>query len=65
MLGFVPHPSYSLKYGDIMLNLDRLIVEFDKGLRTLFSQAHSVRPHPDAKLPEATMDEAGKNMLPR
>jgi len=43
-----------------MLNLDRLIVEFDKGLRTLFSQAHSVRPHPDAMLPEATMDEAGK-----
>jgi len=43
-----------------MLNMDRLIVEFDKGLRTLFSQAHSVRPHPDAKLPEATMDEAGK-----
>ncbi|HEY4697939.1 MAG TPA: 2-polyprenyl-3-methyl-6-methoxy-1,4-benzoquinone monooxygenase [Gallionella sp.] len=43
-----------------MLNLDRLIVEFDKGLRTLFSKAHSVRPHPDAMLPEATMDEAGK-----
>ena len=43
-----------------MLNIDRLIVEFDKGLRTLFSQAHSVRPHPDAKLPEAAMDEAEK-----
>ena len=43
-----------------MLNLDRLIVEFDKGLRTLFSKAHSVRPHPDAMLPEVTMDEAGK-----
>ena len=43
-----------------MLNLDRLIVEFDKGLRTLFSKAHSVRPHPDAMLPEAAMDEAGK-----
>jgi ubiquinone biosynthesis monooxygenase Coq7 len=41
-----------------MLNLDRLIVEFDKGLRTLFSQAHSARAHPDANLPEATMDEA-------
>ena len=43
-----------------MLNLDRLIVEFDKGLRTLFGQPHSVRPHPDAKLPEAPLDEAGK-----
>jgi ubiquinone biosynthesis monooxygenase Coq7 len=41
-----------------MLNLDRLIVEFDKGLRTLFSQAHSARPHPDANLPDAIMDEA-------
>ena len=43
-----------------MLNLDRLIVEFDKGLRMLFGQAHSVRPHPDAQLPEATMDDAAK-----
>ncbi len=43
-----------------MLNLDRLIVEFDKGLRTLFSQAHSARAYPDANLPEATMDEAEK-----
>jgi ubiquinone biosynthesis monooxygenase Coq7 len=45
---------------DVMVNLDRLIVEFDKGLRTLFGQAHSVRPHPDAQLPEATMDDAAK-----
>jgi ubiquinone biosynthesis monooxygenase Coq7 len=43
-----------------MLNLDRLIVEFDKGLRTLLSPAHSVRPHPDAKLPDAIMDEGEK-----
>lgn len=43
-----------------MLNLDRLIIEFDKGLRTLFSQAHSVRPHPDTQLPEVPLDEAGK-----
>jgi ubiquinone biosynthesis monooxygenase Coq7 len=41
-----------------MLNLDRLIVEFDKGVRTLFSQAHSARPHPDANTPDAPMDEA-------
>lgn len=41
-----------------MLNLDRLIVEFDKGLRTLFSQAHSARPHPDAILPDIPLEEA-------
>lgn len=41
-----------------MLNLDRLIVEFDKGLRTLFSQAHSARAYPDAGMPEAAMGEA-------
>src|SRR5471032_1734808 len=41
-----------------MLNLDRMIVEFDKGLRTLFSQAHSVRAYPDANVSEAPMDEA-------
>jgi len=43
-----------------MLNLDRLIVEFDNGLRTLFSQPHSIRPYPDADLPEVPMDEAEK-----
>ncbi|MBI3222061.1 MAG: 2-polyprenyl-3-methyl-6-methoxy-1,4-benzoquinone monooxygenase [Nitrosomonadales bacterium] len=43
-----------------MLNLDSLIIEFDKGLRTLFSQAHSARPHPDTDLPEAAMDDAEK-----
>lgn len=41
-----------------MLNLDRLIVEFDKGLRTLFTQAHSVRAYPDANVAEAPLDEA-------
>jgi len=41
-----------------MLNLDRLIIEFDKGLRTLFSQAHSARPHPDAETPDAPLEEA-------
>ncbi|MDD2721308.1 MAG: 2-polyprenyl-3-methyl-6-methoxy-1,4-benzoquinone monooxygenase [Gallionella sp.] len=43
-----------------MLNLDRLIVEFDKGLRTLFSEAHSVRPYPDADIQDAPLDEAEK-----
>ncbi|MFA6971091.1 MAG: 2-polyprenyl-3-methyl-6-methoxy-1,4-benzoquinone monooxygenase [Gallionella sp.] len=43
-----------------MLNLDHFIVEFDKGLRTLFSEAHSVRPYPDADVPEAPLNEAEK-----
>jgi len=43
-----------------MLNADRFIVEFDKGLRTLFSQAHSVRPYPDAEVEEAPLSEAEK-----
>jgi ubiquinone biosynthesis monooxygenase Coq7 len=38
-----------------MLNLDNIIIEFDKGLRTLFSPAHSVRPHPDADIAEAEL----------
>jgi len=41
-----------------MLNPDRFIVEFDKGLRTLFSQAHSVRAYPDAEVAEAPLSEA-------
>jgi 3-demethoxyubiquinol 3-hydroxylase len=41
-------------------NLDKLIVEFDKGLRTLFSRAQSVRPFPDAELPEAELSEGEK-----
>lgn len=43
-----------------MLNLDHLIVEFDKGLRTLFSRAHSARAYPDEGVPEASLSEAEK-----
>lgn len=43
-----------------MFSVDRLIVEFDKGLRTLFSEAHSVRPYPDAKLEDAALSDAEK-----
>lgn len=43
-----------------MLNLDRLIVEFDKGLRTVFSQAYSARPYPDAGVPDAVLEETEK-----
>lgn len=37
-----------------------MIVEFDKGLRTLFSQAHSVRQHPDAQVSEAALNDSEK-----
>ena len=43
-----------------MFNLDHLIVEFDKGLRTLFSQAHSARAYPDADVAEAALDATEK-----
>ena len=43
-----------------MLNLDTLIVEFDKGLRTLFAKAPTARPYPDAAVADAPMDEAEK-----
>jgi 3-demethoxyubiquinol 3-hydroxylase len=36
--------------------LDRLIVEFDKGLKTLTANAHSVRPHPDHNIKQAAED---------
>ena len=44
-----------------MLNLDNLIIEFDKGLRSLFSQAHSVRPHPDAGMDEGELSDSEKS----
>lgn len=37
---------------------ESLIIEFDKGLRTLFARAHSARPHPDAGLAESAMSAA-------
>lgn len=39
---------------------DKLIIEFDKGLRTLCARAHSARPHPDANLSEVDLTEAEK-----
>ena len=41
-----------------MLRIDDLILGFDKGLRTVFAQARSVRPIPGETLPEADMDAA-------
>lgn len=37
---------------------DRLIVEFDKGLRTVFAEARSVRPVPGAEQPEVEQSPA-------
>ena len=39
---------------------ENLIVQFDRALRTVFAQAHSRRPYPDAEVPEAEMSEAEK-----
>lgn len=38
-----------------MINLDRLIVAFDNGLRTLMAPARSARPHPDAAVDDAEL----------
>jgi ubiquinone biosynthesis monooxygenase Coq7 len=40
--------------------LDRLIIEFDTGLRTLLAQARSGRPHPDQGLSETLATENDK-----
>lgn len=45
-----------------MLSFDSLIIKFDKSLRTLFSEAHSIRPFPDAGLPDAALDENEKKL---
>lgn len=39
-----------------MSPVDRLIVGFDRGLRTLFAPAHARRPEPGASLPEVDLD---------
>ena len=40
--------------------LDKLITEFDRGLRTLFASASSARPHPDQQLAEAELSPEEK-----
>jgi ubiquinone biosynthesis monooxygenase Coq7 len=40
-----------------MINIDQLIVGFDKGLRTLFASAQTLRPVPGDALPDALPDE--------
>lgn len=41
-----------------MFSLDRLILEFDKGLRTVAGVAHGERPYPAETVPEAPLDDA-------
>jgi ubiquinone biosynthesis monooxygenase Coq7 len=43
-----------------LLDLDTLITEFDKGMRTVFTQARSTRPHPDAATPDQPLNENEK-----
>ena len=45
-----------------MLNLDRFIVEFDKGLRTLFAPAQTARPLPGRELMEMPLSAADKKL---
>lgn len=43
-----------------MTLLDRFITEFDKGLRTVLAESHSVRPHPDREQPDTPLEAADK-----
>jgi ubiquinone biosynthesis monooxygenase Coq7 len=43
-----------------MIDLDRLIVSFDRGLRTLLAPAVSVRPVPGEDLPEPDLDASAR-----
>jgi len=43
-----------------MTRFDTYIMEFDRGLRTLFAKPQSVRAHPDAMTEEASLSEAEK-----
>ncbi len=45
-----------------MLDLDRLIIAFDNGLRTLLAPAHSGRPHPDRGVADAPLSGEEKQL---
>lgn len=44
-----------------MISLDKLVVEFDKGLRTLFAPAPTLRPLPGDDLPDAELSAEEKS----
>lgn len=45
-----------------MLNIDTLIINFDKGLRTLFAKAQTARPLPGEDLPEQELTATEKRL---
>ncbi|TCV84670.1 2-polyprenyl-3-methyl-6-methoxy-1,4-benzoquinone monooxygenase [Sulfurirhabdus autotrophica] len=45
-----------------MLNIDHVIINFDKGLRTLFTKAQTARPLPGADLPEPDLTSTEKRL---
>ena len=45
-----------------MLDIDRLITGFDKGLRTLFATAQTARAVPGEAIPETPLDEKQRHM---
>ncbi len=45
-----------------MINIDQFIVGFDKGLRTLFAQAQTLRPVPGDALPDVALDETQRKI---
>ena len=45
-----------------MPDLDKLIIAFDNGLRTLLAPAHSARPHPDAGVADSELGTEEKRL---
>ena len=45
-----------------MIDIDRLIVGFDRGLRTLFAPAQTVRPMPGETVPEAPLEDRERTL---
>ena len=46
--------------GRVMMLADKIIGQVDVALRTLFAEAHSTRPHPDADVVEADLNDTEK-----
>jgi 3-demethoxyubiquinol 3-hydroxylase len=46
-----------------MIDIDRLIIGFDRGLRTLFAPAHSLRAMPGGDAPEADLDKSRREYV--
>ena len=46
-----------------MIDLDRLITGFDRGLRTLFAPAQTVRPVPGETLPESPLEDPARALV--